>query len=241
MSTSWTIPLVFAAMAVMTARLAVSADLVVHLPAGVVCRSAAALSPSLQAGEDGPAVLGKKTDAATIVFTDLQSATPYDLRLVLAGGRVLHGVNMAWYTAEPARPDAGELNDDDRGQINTEVSGGKTFYDVSRVLAISGDHDRATVLVERIRQSSFSASQPGEVVWRVELWYFTNDFGGWNESLQTNKVVLRTRFPTAAEYHETVDHLIWAPLLGGIVLNKADERREMTVPAEVIAGPATRP
>jgi hypothetical protein len=221
-----------------SASVVCSADLHVQLPAGTTARSAAALAPSSDPGSDGPPVHGTIT-GQTISFTGLEAATPYDLRIVLAGGRILHGVNMAWYTAEPPQPDAGPVYDDDRRQIGALVSDVKSFYDVSRVIALSGDHNRATVLVERIRSSAFHSGASGEVIWRIELWYFTNEFGGWAEMPQTNKVLLRSRFSSTEEYHAAVDPLRWVPELGGIIFDKPDASRRIDLPVEAL--PATQP
>jgi hypothetical protein len=215
-----------------------AADLLVHLPPGRKCAAALALTPSDQPGQDGPGVAGK-VQGQTISFTELAPGTPYDLRISLADGTVLHGVNMAWYTSEPASADAGLVDDDDRKQIGALVMDVKSFYDISRILAISGNHERATVLVERIRSSGFESGARGEVIWRVELWYFTNDFGGWSELQQTNKVLLRDRFKSRQEYEATVGPLRWIPMLGGIVLPAGGAAREIAVPADAVA--ATQP
>jgi hypothetical protein len=215
-----------------------AADLIIHLPPNVTLKSAEALAPSSQAGDEGP-ILPGKSSAGTATFTNLKPATPYDLRLTLSDGRILRGVNLSWYTREPAHADAGPLNDDDQKQIQALVSDIKSFYDISRILAINGDHDRATVLVERIRSARFDGGANGEVIWRIELWYFNNDFGGWNEPPQTNKVLIRKRFTKSADYHAEVDNLHWVPQIGGITFKKQDEKREITLLSEAI--PTTQP
>jgi hypothetical protein len=225
--------------ALLWARIAPAADLLVHLPAGVSIKSAKALAPAIQPGQDGPATTGKIVSSG-IQFTGLTAGTPYDLRLELADGRVIHGVNMAWYTAEPPQPDAGPLNDDDRKQIDALVTGEKTFYDRSRILNLSGDHSRATALIERIRSSTMNGGVAGEVIWRVELWYFTNDFGGWSQLPQTAKVLQRERFKTTAAYHAAVDPIVWAAELGGITVNP-EGLSEITLTADVFQIPATQP
>jgi hypothetical protein len=215
-----------------------AADLEVDLPDGTSARGAAVLAPSSDPGQDGPAI-DAGIDGRKLLFTHLQSAIPYDLRIVLRTGQILRGVNMAWYTAEPPQPDAALLDDDDRKQIGALVADVKSFYDVSRVLCLSGDHNRATVLVERIRSSAFHGSTAGEVIWRIELWYFVNEFGGWAELPQTNKVLLRSRFNSTREYHSTVDPLRWVPQIGGIILDQAASRRRIDLPADLV--PATLP
>jgi hypothetical protein len=220
------------------ASMACAADLQVQLPAGTTARRAAALAPSPEPGTEGTPVNGT-VDGQTISFTNLESATAYDLRIDLKGGQILHGVNMAWYTSEPPQADAGPLDDDDRRQIGALVSDVKSFYDTSRIVTLTGDHNRATVLVERIRSSAFHSGAAGEVIWRIELWYFTNEFGGWAELPQTDKVLIRSRFPSPQEYHATVDPLRWVPQLGGIILDKDNSHLRVDLAPDAL--PATQP
>jgi hypothetical protein len=209
-------------------------DLAVDLPDGVKATEAAALAPSTKPGEDGPAVAGTVADYA-IHFNGLDAGIPYDLKITLADGRVLRGANMAWYSAEPAQPDAGPLTDDDRQQITPLVTSVTSFYNISRIIALVGDHERATVLVERIRSTAFHSDAGGEVIWRVELWYFVNDFGGWQERPQTNKVLIRKRFASKEEYQAETTSLHWLPILGGIRFGKAETTRHLTLTADAIA------
>jgi hypothetical protein len=217
-----------------------AADLVVHLPDALSVKSATILSPPPQPGEDGPAMTGNLQDHI-LTFHDLLPATPYDLLLTLKDGAILHGVNMSWYTREPADPDAGPLTDDDRTQINAIASDVKSFYNISRIMTLTGDHERAVALVERIRSNDFHSDKGGEVIWRVELWYFSNEFGGWSELTQSNKVLRRERFASNDEYRATAAPIKWVPLLGGIVMGKTEARREIDLPADFLSLPTTRP
>lgn len=213
---------------------ALGGDLIVRLPPQATAQSAAALAPSTQPAEEGAAVEGT-VHAGAVFFNGLVAGTPYDVKITLDSGVILHGVNMGWYTSEPPKPGAAALGDDDRRQIAALVGDVKSFYDVSRVITLSGDQNRATVLVERIRSTDFDGDLGGEVIWRVELWYFVNDFGGWSELPQTNKVLIRRRFRSDADYRAAVDRLRWTPCLGGIMLRDADEKRRIVVPADAIA------
>ena len=162
-----TAPLVLLIVATFSAAL-YAGDVVVQLPDGVAAKSAEAVAPSHKPGEEGPAVEGEaKGQAAT--FTRLDPATPYDLKITLKGGTVLHGVNLGWYNEEPAKPHPEPISDDDREQIRALVSDVTSFYNISRIVTLAGDHDRAAVLVERIRSTGFHSDSGGEVIWRVEL------------------------------------------------------------------------
>jgi hypothetical protein len=223
-----------------TASAAGAAELTVQLPAGAAAESAQILEPSTQPGEDGQAIDGD-IHGRLLTFTDLSAKVPYSLLIGLKNGPLLHGVNMAWYDRQPPQPDAGPLTTDDLNQIKALVSDVKSFYNDSRIITLSGDHQRATVLVQRIRSASFHGDRGGEVIWRVELWYFINEFGGWSEVPQTNQVLRRARFASQRDYHAAVDRLRWVPLLGNIVLPDDNARRQITLPAAAIAAAATRP
>ncbi len=86
-----------------------------------------------------------------------------------------------------------EATAEDRKAIETLVTDVPTFYDKSRVLRIAADHQHATVLVEMIRTRDFDSNKGGEVIYRVELWYFENLFGGWAKDANTEKPLERLR------------------------------------------------
>lgn len=142
---------------------------------------------------------------------------PYTLRLELADGTVLQGVDTSWYIPEePAKPDAGMLSDDDRKEIAGIVNGLEPFANKSRIVYLTGDHDRATGLCEFIRDKGFVNDKGGEIIWRVELWYFKYQAGGWEAVSQVNKILRRERFKSRSAYSAVVDKLKWVPQLGGI-------------------------
>jgi len=216
-----------------------AAELFVTLPDNAVATEAAAIEPSAD-----PAIPGiesyAKQNGNVLTFTDLKPATPYGLKITLKDGLILRGVNLSWYSREPARLGAQPLNNDDRKQISDLVSQPKSFYNISRIIALSGSHDRATALVERIRSTAFHGAAGDEVIWRVELWYFTNDFGGWSERPQTNKILDRQRFKSNAEYQDAVGPIRWIPALGGIVFAKSESTRRLTLDPTSISAPTTQ-
>jgi hypothetical protein len=224
---------------------ALAGDLVVKLPADIHAESISALTPGGSGGDDNPveeATVSRDENGQSIArFSQLEAGTPYDICLVLGNGVELRGVNMAWYTAEPAKADAGPMDDDDREQIRALVTDVKSFYNISRIMMLSGDHDRATVLVERARTTAFHSDTGQEAIWRVELWYFKNEFGGWQEIPQTSKVLVRKRFDSTDEYQAAVSATRWLPSLGGVVLDKNGASRAIEVTREMVKGAASKP
>lgn len=100
------------------------------------------------------------------------------------------GVNMDYHRSiKPSTPATPE----DRKSIETLVTEVPQFYDKARVLKIAADHQHATVLVELMRTRDFHSDAGGEVIYRVELWYFEDLFGGWAKDANTEKVIARVR------------------------------------------------
>ncbi len=152
-------------------------------------------------------------DAKTGEFsiTHLLPGRTYDIIVWNAQGR-WEGVNMDYH--RPITPDA-PLNVDDRAWLENFVNNMPQFYDKHRILWMAADHRHATVLVELERTSEFVDGKPGDIIYRTELWYFENLFGGWAKDRNTEKVMVRWRGP-AAKFPR-----VWqfVPQLGGIELS----------------------
>ena len=201
--------------------LGAEADLVLQLPSDVKVASAVAIAPQMKL-ESAGVINGWK-----ITFADLLPATAYDIRLICADGRVFQGVDMSWYSDEPLAGDVKPMDDDDRKQIQELFDGIKAFENKRKMLLISGNHERATILAELIRDTAFYSDKGGEIIWRIELWYFKNQHGGWEKIAQANKVLRRERF-TKKEDFEKGTATKWIAELGGIKLAK-DEKKIVKV------------
>src|SRR5437588_8129909 len=97
-------------------------DLILQLPERMSAKSAAAANRDLKLTTPGI------VNGATVTFPRLLPTIPYDVRIDLAEGSVLQGVDLGWYTEEPAKKDAGPLKDEDREQIRAIVQDIKDFY-----------------------------------------------------------------------------------------------------------------
>ncbi len=200
-----------------TAR-AAGSSLTIELPRDSTIRSAVAVAPVLKLQSEGVA------DRHRVVFSNLLPNIAYDVRIALADGTILQGVDLSWYGPEPAKPNAGPLDEEDRKQIDEQVAGIKAFENKRRLLAIRGDHDRAVLLMELIRDTPFYGRKGDEVIWRIELWYFKNQHGGWERIGQQNKVLRRERFPSQRDFQSQVRQIRWLPELGDIRLGKDESR-----------------
>lgn len=199
-----------------------SATLRIELPAGTKVVSASAEAEGLKL-ETAGAISG-----SMLTFEKLLSETPYNVKLTLADGTVVQGVDLNWYDEEEGQADAGPLNDDDRDQIG-KIASIDAFYNKHEILAVRGNHDRAAILVQLIRDKDFYAGA-GQVIWRVEIYYFKNQHGGWEKISQQNKIIRRERFKSHDEFAKALSKIRFAPALGGIKLSK--DQSDKTVKIE---------
>jgi hypothetical protein len=188
-------------------------ELIVQLPPDANPVSAAANAPGPDLTSDG------QIDGNTIRFQKLLPDIRYNVKITLKTGVVLQGVDLNWYNEDPAKPGAAEFSGDDRKEIQA-ILRVPSFYNKSEILQLKADHDRATALVQLIRDQEFHADKGGEIIWRIELWYFKNEFGGWAAINQANKVLRRERFTSAAEYQRATTNAKWISELGGISVLK---------------------
>lgn len=140
----------------------------------------------------------------------VEAGKPADVKL--KDGTRLVGVDMSWYAK--SKPAGEPLADDDRKSIE-EILTVPSFYNKSRLLYLQGDAQRAVGLVELVRDTDFYAGK-GQVVWRVELWYFEFENGGWAKVSQQNKLLDRQRFADHDAYQKYVAAVRYVPRLGSI-------------------------
>ena len=207
-----------------------SGSITVELPPSVHVASAVAASTDVKS-ESARIVKG-----STVVFDALKPQTIYDVKLTLADGMTIQGVNLDWYNDDDARPDAGPLSDDDRGEM-MKIVRLDPFMNHQDFLLLSGNHDRATVLVQLARDKDFYAGA-GQVIWRVELFYFKNQHGGWEKIPQVNKIIRRERFKTREAHQAALAKIKFVAALGGLKLDKDQEHK--TIKVESFDAPAMK-
>jgi hypothetical protein len=106
------------------------------------------------------------------------------------------------------------VTEEDRKWLEGFVKEMPAFFDKARVVHMAADHQHATLLVELARTRDFhSEKKGGEIIYRVELWYFENLFGGWAKDKNTEKVLVRWR----GKPGEIEKNWQFLPGLGGIV------------------------
>ena len=232
-SMSW---LVVAATA-MAGAAARAASIVVRLPPGSHATAAAA-TVAKDATLDKPATVA----GDTVTVPDAKPGAAYELRITLADGTVLQGVDLGWYSRVPDKPNAEPLTDDDRQQMTDVRTKILSFFDRADEVLLHGDHNRAVMLVDLRRERAFhSDNGDAEIIWRPELWYFEDHHGGWEKVQQTDRTLRRERFKTAADYHAAVDHLRWVPELGGLRVKPNGPDLTVSLPAQPQGVAATQP
>ncbi len=217
-----------------TRALADSPSLVIQLPEKAKATAAVATAAGVKLDVQGV------IDGSTVKFANILPDTAYDVRVTLADGTVLQGVDMNWYNEEPEKKDAGEMSDDDKSEVTKMVSDVRQFYDRSDIVMLKGNTDRAVALVREVRDSAFHSSKGGEVIWRIEIWYFKERHGGWERISQSNKVVRRERYASRKDYEAQTGKIRWVPALGGIKVAKDQPAQTVQVPPSALE-PATQP
>jgi hypothetical protein len=194
------------------------------LPVDTKVSSAVAVAADVKVESAG------KIDGASITFDKLLPETPYDVRLTLADGTIVQGVDLNWYNEEEPKADAGPLTDEDRKEMLGIISI-PDFYNKHEILVYQGSHDRAVTLVQLIRDKDFYAGK-GQVIWRIELYYFKNQHGGWEKISQQNKIIRRERFKTHDEFVSVAGKVRFLASLGGLKLTK--DQADKTVKVETL-------
>ena len=142
------------------------------------------------------------------LFKNLPGDAAYDLCIRTRDRRSLEGIDLGFFDDRLIRlaakrrkqlgipPEAPyEFLREDANSIVEYCTGLKDFMDARRVLFIRGHGRRATALIEAVRTRDFYAKSGSQIIWRIELWYFENQYGGWDQLADTARVLHRRRSP----------------------------------------------
>ena len=173
-------------------------------------------------------------------FDALPGDARYDVIIKTADGRELEGIDLDFADLRMVRlanqrrkelglpPERNEPFDiEDVTAIASWIAKLKDFMEIRRPLYIHGNGRRCTVLLELMRTREHYSGD-GRYVWRVELWYFENQFGGW-EKVPNQERVLRRQRIAPAEWSKI--HLEYFPELSACVEPNGYCRQiEFTIP-----------
>ena len=154
------------------------------------------------------------------IFKSLPGDATYDVCVKTSDGRTLEGIDLDFIDQRLLRlaverrkqlkllPErTHKFCQDDVKELMEYVKGMKDFMDDRRVLYVRGHGRRATLLLELLRTRDFYAKAGSEIIWRIELWYFEYQYGGWDQVRDTARVIQRRRIQLPAfrrislEYH----------------------------------------
>jgi hypothetical protein len=157
--------------------------------------------------------------------------------ITLKDGRQLIGVDMGWLREMP--PGEGELESEDIEEIR-RIARVPGMFDRIEITRISGDSDRATAMVELVRDREFHNAR-GDAIWRVELWYFEFANGAWVRVGQQSRILDRQRFKTTAEFRAYLATLRFVPAMGGITLPEGELTLRLRITEDDFLKPVFRP
>lgn len=158
-----------------------------------------------------------KIDKREVVFDKLLPGESYDLTLTQPDNSQLRLIDLSWYADLPPAADApGPLTDEDKAAIGQILTGIKAFTNKNTILTLVGNADRAVALVELIRDTDFHARKGDEIIWRIEVWYFEFQAGGWAKVQQQNRIVERERFKSADAFEAHRKPLKWIGIEKGL-------------------------
>ena len=203
--------------------------LVVQLPADQTVQVATAIERGSSISKVG------KADGASARFSDLLPGSVYDLSIEEKSGTLLCGVDMSWCDDTPADPQAEALGDDDREAIRAIVQDIKSFANKSKILRLEGTHDRAVALLDLTRDNGFHSDKGDEVIWRVEVWFFQWENGGWERVPNQSRLLRRERFASHADLTKEFERIRWIPSLGGVKIPKSGNAPTITVNMSITA------
>jgi hypothetical protein len=175
-----------------------------------------------------------KVDLQTGRFTieGLPGEATYDC-IIDYGTARLEGVNLKVPRSDYEKEQP--LAKEDVETIKKTALSLNKFEDIVEVMTVTGNIQHAAVLLNKLRTQPFVGSQPGEVIWRLELWRFDRPDDTWIKSQDDLFLVLyRERLQKTAFEKKA---LTLDPALGGITLNE----KQPTVDLGKIKLPAVQP
>jgi hypothetical protein len=160
-----------------------------------------------------PGNLDGKTGQFTVPGLPLDKN--YDLVIDLPSGARLEGVNLRVKPTDfkDADPPLIKADEEKLKEITRSLS---KFEDVHEFLAVGGNGQHAAVVVNKLRTKAFYESKPGEVVWRLEVWFYEREelTDPWVKEQDTLFIIHYRERLAKAEYDKKAITL--DPKLGGL-------------------------
>jgi len=212
---------------------------------GVITPAEQVASLSLISRQTGASAEVSAFDQASgeFSFVDLSGDATYDVVITTADGRSIEGIDLSFVDARLLRladlrreqlgvpaEEPQEFTQADADAILRYVQELQDFMDLRRPLYVAGHGQRATLLVETMRTREFHESD-GNIVWRIELWYFGRHGGGWARVDNQNRLLRRVKASPAKWNEIQVEY--WPELSVFIAADGTSEPITFDIPAEV--------
>jgi hypothetical protein len=196
-------------------------------PAG---QATAVMAVDRSSSKTFPGALDVETGGFTVGQLPLDAK--YDL-IIDYGKARLEGINLAVPASdfEEEQP----LADDDIKTIEEKVCSMNKFEDQVDILTIRGNIQHAAILLNKLRTRPFVNSQPGEAVWRVELWHFERPEETWVKVQDELFLTLYRQRLQKSAYDQKA--LTFSPTLGGL----SPTRQSPTIELKAISLPPAKP
>ena len=152
----------------------------------------------------------------------LPTGATYDCIIDFDGAR-LEGINL---TVPPSDyVEEQPLSKEDIEIITTKVRRMNKFEDIVEIKTIQGNIQHAAILLSKLRTRPFFGSQPGEVIWRAELWHFERPEETWLKVQDELFIVLYRERIQESDYKKK--SLTFDASLGGIMLTDDQPKKDL--------------
>jgi hypothetical protein len=207
-------------------------------PAGKVLAETVTAVSRVTALTYKPATFDKATGKFT--FKNMPGGAAYDIVIATSDGRQIEGIDLDFADsrmiglASQRRKQLGmpaeephEFGQPDVDALMNYVTKLEDFMEQRRILYIQPHGPRATMLVELMRTREFYSSA-GNLVWRVELWYFEYQHGGWERVPNQERVLERHRIDLGV--WKKIDREYYPELTARVASDGTSKEVKFTIP-----------
>jgi hypothetical protein len=147
----------------------------------------------------------------------------YDCVLDLTGGGRLEGVNLRVPHSDYEKEQP--LTKEDVETITATAKSLNQFEDQVEVLTVAGNIQHAAVVLNKLRTKPFINSNPGEVIWRLELWHFARPEETWIKDQEELGIILYRERIQKKDFDKK--SLTLDPALGGVRLTEKQSQVDL--------------
>jgi hypothetical protein len=190
---------------------------------GTVDKPAAVTAAAAVDRESGKRFPGKvDAKAGTFTVEGLPLGARYDV-LIDQGPVRLEGVSLKVPHSDYEKEQP--LTKQDIEAIKKVAKLLNQFEDQIEIMTVTGNIQHAAVVLNKLRTQPFVNGQPGEVIWRLELWHFEKPEDTWLKDQEELGVILYRERIQRSEFDKKA--LTLDPALGGIELTEKQPHADL--------------